>query len=77
MIPNPYPCMDSTASVSASGLSAPNGSSRSSDATSTISPPWFLEDETWMVKRVLKESDCVVDIEFELQSFVRSVDGML
>ncbi|KAH8891522.1 putative aldo/keto reductase [Thozetella sp. PMI_491] len=53
------------------------GISLESSDTRDTPPPWFLQDETWVIQRVAKDADCVVDIEFELRSFVNSVDSLL
>ncbi|VUC37597.1 unnamed protein product [Clonostachys rosea] len=41
------------------------------------SAPWFLQGDTWDTGRVAKDTDCVVDVELELKSFIQSVTEML
>ncbi|CAH0043443.1 unnamed protein product [Clonostachys solani] len=41
------------------------------------STPWFLQGDTWEIGRVTKDTDCVVDVELELKSFIQSVAEML
>lgn len=65
-----------TPSASVTGPSA-HALAFESSGTALQSQLWFLQDETWAIQRVQKDADCVVDIEFELKTFVRAVGDML